>query len=80
MLHRLAAIKLIRELEQEESSLDFRGIAEDVERLKQEIIEISCQNGILITESSFLSILHSHSEQSYLIGSDHITVHLIHCY
>lgn len=67
MLHRLAAIKLVRELEQEESSLNFRGIADiskDVERLKQEIIEISCQNGILITESSFLSILHSNSEQS----------------
>ncbi|KAG4077313.1 hypothetical protein HA402_009714 [Bradysia odoriphaga] len=44
LLHRLAAIKLIRELEMEVSSLQSEQ-SEAEKTLKNEIIEIGCQNG-----------------------------------
>ncbi len=50
MLHHLAAIKLVRELELETASLQFQGLkyaelSNQMEKLKQEIIEISVENG-----------------------------------
>ncbi|KAG4070433.1 hypothetical protein HA402_005665 [Bradysia odoriphaga] len=44
LLHRLAAIKLIRELEMEDSSLQSEQ-SKEKKLLKNEIIEIGCQNG-----------------------------------
>lgn len=47
LIHRLAAIKLIRELESLESALHTEG-SEAEKSLKHEIVEIACQNGMKI--------------------------------
>ncbi len=46
IIHRLAAIKLIRELEMEVTAFDMEG-SEAETKLKNEIVEIACQNGRL---------------------------------
>ncbi|CAL8097329.1 unnamed protein product [Orchesella dallaii] len=51
MLHRLAAVKLVRELELEIAALHFQGlddVSEREESKKKEIIEIACKNGMPI--------------------------------
>ncbi|XP_037045008.1 von Willebrand factor A domain-containing protein 5A-like [Bradysia coprophila] len=56
ILHRLAAIKLIRELEIEVSAVRFNyDSKEEEENLKQEIIEIGCQNGLASMYTSFFA-------------------------
>lgn len=48
MIHRLAAIKLVRELELEVSALSFKGLEDVSERetiLRNEIVSISCEIG-----------------------------------
>lgn len=48
MINRLAAIKLVRELELEAAALHFQGLddpSKHEEILKKEIIDIGCQNG-----------------------------------
>lgn len=54
MIHRLAAIKLIRELELDDSAFQFQfqgltDVSNPEDSLKKEIIEISCQNGTYST-------------------------------
>ncbi|XP_037026786.1 von Willebrand factor A domain-containing protein 5A-like [Bradysia coprophila] len=49
LFHRLAAIRLIRDLEAKEDS-------EPKKSLKQEIIDIACQNGITSSYTSFIAI------------------------
>ncbi len=56
MLHRLAAVKLVRELELEAAALHFQGlldVTKDEERLKKEIVQISCENGRSLNLSLF---------------------------
>lgn len=48
MLHRLAAVKLVRELELEEtvpSGRELRGTGKEKGRIQKEIIIIGCDNG-----------------------------------
>jgi hypothetical protein len=48
MLHRLAAIKLVRELELEESLVQLSSLSrrnEEIARIKENIIKISVKNG-----------------------------------
>lgn len=57
MLHRLAAVKLVRELELEAAALHFQGLPDVTkyeERLKKEIIQISCENGKLQSCCNFI--------------------------
>ncbi|CAL8104254.1 unnamed protein product [Orchesella dallaii] len=59
MLHRLAALKLVRELELEISGLSYQGVdqvSQSEESKKNEIIEIACKNGITSKYTSFVAI------------------------
>ncbi|CAL8143672.1 unnamed protein product [Orchesella dallaii] len=59
MLHRLAAVKLVRDLELEISGLHFQGL-DDVSGLeeskKKEIIEIACKYGVTSKYTSFVAV------------------------
>ncbi|CAL8104245.1 unnamed protein product [Orchesella dallaii] len=59
MLHRLAAIKLVRELELEIAGLSYQEVdqvSRSEESKKQEVIEIACKNGVTSKYTSFVAI------------------------
>lgn len=62
MLHRLAAVKLIRELELEAAALHFQeldNVSEKEEALKKVIVDIACRNGNTNSRIGFgLPVLH----------------------
>ncbi|XP_037037798.1 uncharacterized protein LOC119075459 [Bradysia coprophila] len=80
LLHRLAAIKLIRELEMEVSALQSEH-SEAEKILKNEIIEIACQNGIASRYTSFIATdvrNDKQSEESWVMVTRHVPSQIAH--
>ncbi|XP_037040285.1 von Willebrand factor A domain-containing protein 5A-like [Bradysia coprophila] len=80
LLHRLAAIKLIRELEMEVSSLQSKN-SEAEKILKNEIIEIGCQNGIASRYTSFIASdvrNDKQSKESWVMVTRHVPSQIAH--
>lgn len=77
LLHRLAAIKLIRELELEISATQS---SEAEEMLKKEIIEIGCQNGTHLSKANFVVHLHRYDNIILFICRNYVSIHFLLCY
>ncbi|XP_037037777.1 von Willebrand factor A domain-containing protein 5A-like isoform X2 [Bradysia coprophila] len=80
LLHRLAAIKLIRELEMEVSALQSEH-SEAEKILKNEIIEIACQNGIASRYTSFIATdvrNDKQSDESWVMVTRHVPSQIAH--